>query len=548
MSIKNNPLWQQLQQHQQRLSGVDLSSLFAEQGDRAAAFTVQAGEWLLDYSKNRIDPAVMSQLFKLAQTCQLEAQRDAMFSGQAINTTEGRAVLHTALRNRSNQPVLVEGRDVMPAVNRELDKLRKFSDSVRQGQWRGFTGKAITDVVNIGIGGSDLGPAMVTEALRAWHQPGLQVHFVSNVDGAHLRDTLVGLDPETTLFIIVSKTFTTQETMTNAGSARHWICTALGEDAAIARHFVAVSTNLAAVTAFGIAADNIFEFWDWVGGRYSLWSTVGLSIAVAIGWENFAALLQGAHDMDCHFAAAPLEQNLPVILALVGVWYRNFWNASTVAILPYSQRLKLLPAFLQQLDMESNGKSVSKAGEPVKYETGPVVWGEPGTNGQHAFYQLIHQGTSLVPCDFIAVVNGDNGCDDHQQKLLANCIAQAEALMCGKSAQQVRSELEASGLDGEAVASLLPHKVFSGNRPSNMLLCQQLTPLALGNLIALYEHKVFCQGVIWGLNSFDQWGVELGKKLAGVVLEELQTGLSNSTHDASTGAIIEHVLRHMQKP
>lgn len=547
MSIHNNPLWKQLQQHQQRLSHVNLSGLFAQDSNRVAAFSAQAGEWYLDYSKNRIDSSAMASLLALAQSCELEARRDAMFSGQAINTTEGRAVLHTALRNRSNHPVLVQGEDVMPAVNRELEKLRQFSDRVRQGQWPGFTGKPVTDVVNIGIGGSDLGPAMVTEALRAWHQPGLRVHYVSNVDGAHLRDTLESLNPATTLFIVVSKTFTTQETMTNAGSARQWVVDGLGDESAIARHFVAVSTNLAAVTEFGIAADNIFEFWDWVGGRYSLWSTVGLSIAVAIGWENFAALLQGAHDMDRHFASAPLHQNLPVILALIGVWYRNFWGASTQAILPYNQRLKFLPAFLQQLDMESNGKSVNTGGQPVDCFTGPIVWGEPGTNGQHAFYQLIHQGTALIPCDFIVAVNADTGCDDHQQKLLANCIAQAEALMCGKSAELVREELQASGADEDAIEQLLPHKVFSGNRPSNMLICEELTPTALGNLVALYEHKVFCQGVIWGLNSFDQWGVELGKKLAGVVLGELQTGLSNSTHDESTGAIIERILRLMKK-
>lgn len=541
MSIRQLPVWDQLQQHRRAMEGRHLLTLFENDSDRFERFSLRVGDWFLDYSKNRIDTDTLSLLMALARAVGLESQRAAMFNGELINNTEGRAALHIALRNRSNTPIVVNGDDVMPAVNRELDKVRRFSDQVRSGEWRGYSDKTITDVVNIGIGGSDLGPAMVTEALRAYHQPGVNLHFVSNVDGTHLRDTLAGLNPDRTLFIIVSKTFTTQETMTNAHSARQWLVDSIGDVGAVARHFVAVSTNREAVTAFGIGRDNVFEFWDWVGGRYSLWSAVGLSIAVAIGGEHFDALLAGAYHMDRHFQTAPLETNMPVILALLGVWYRNFWGAETRAVLPYSQRLKFLPAFLQQLDMESNGKSVTKQGVSVDYLTGPVVWGESGTNGQHAFYQLIHQGTVLIPCDFIVAAESDIGCDDHQRKLLANCIAQAEALMRGKTAQTVREELRAGGLQGTKLEALLPHRCFAGNKPSNMLLCRQLTPAALGSLIALYEHKVFCQGVIWGINSFDQWGVELGKQLAGVILDELDAETDVGSHDHSTNGLINRV-------
>lgn len=540
MSICQHPLWEQLQRRQQALSGQPMLSLFDRDSDRFERFSLQAGSWLLDYSRNRIDADTLALLVELGRAAGLESRRDAMFRGEPINTTEGRAVLHIALRNCAGTPILVDGEDVMPAVKTELEKVRRFSDSVRAGDWRGFTGKRITDVVNIGIGGSDLGPAMVTEALRGYHQPGLAVHYVSNVDGSHLRDTLADLDPATTLFIVVSKTFTTQETMTNANSARRWLVDGLG-DAAVANHFVAVSTNTDAVTGFGIDTANMFGFWNWVGGRYSLWSAVGLSIAIAVGRDQFDALLQGAHRMDQHFLTAPLAQNMPVILALLGVWYRNFWGASTLAVLPYNQRLRYLPAFLQQLDMESNGKSVTLAGEAVACDTGPVLWGEPGTNGQHAFYQLIHQGTELIPCDFIATARSDAGFDDHQRKLLANCLAQSEALMRGKTAAEVERELRASGLSGAALEALVPHKCFAGNKPSNTLLCESLTPAALGELIALYEHKVFCQGVVWSVNSFDQWGVELGKQLAGVILEELESGTDVGDHDGSTRGLIHRI-------
>lgn len=541
MSIRQHPVWDTLLQHQRTLSSQHMLTLFDGDKQRFEKFSLQVGDWFLDYSKNRIDEAAWQSLMELARVADVEAKREAMFTGAAINNTEGRAVLHVALRNAPDQPIYVGGVDVMPEVTRELDKVRAFSDEVRSGKWRGFKGDTITDVVNIGIGGSDLGPAMVTEALREYHQPGLNVHYVSNVDGAHLRDTLAGLEPARTLFIIVSKTFTTLETMTNAGSARQWVLEALGDAKSVANHFVAVSTNTEAVRQFGIDRDNIFGFWDWVGGRYSLWSAVGLSIAVAIGRDHFDTLLKGAREMDHHFRTAPLEHNMPVILALLGVWYRNFWEASTLAVLPYCQRLKYLPAFLQQLDMESNGKSVTRDGVEVGTLTGPVVWGEPGTNGQHAFYQLIHQGTELIPCDFIVAAESDGGCDDHQKKLLANCIAQAEALMRGKTEIEVKEELREKGFSAAELERLAPHKHFAGNKPSNVLICRHLTPMALGALIALYEHKVFCQGAIWGINSFDQWGVELGKQLAGVVLRELDSGTEQGPHDASTHGLITKI-------
>lgn len=538
--LTNSPVWRSLIEHQCSSANLKMRELFADNPDRFEHFSLQAGELLLDYSKNRITSETLPLLFKLARQADLESRRDAMFNGDSINITEQREVLHTALRNNSGRPIHVDGMNIMPDIHRELDKVRRFSDQLRSGQWLGYSGKAISHVVNIGIGGSDLGPAMVTEALKSYHQPGLAVHFVSNVDGSHLADTLRAIDPETVLFIVASKTFTTQETMTNAHSARRWLSDKLGEEA-VSRHFVAVSTNADAVQAFGISQHNIFGFWDWVGGRYSLWSSVGLAIALAIGMDNFCSLLDGARQMDEHFVEAPLEQNMPVVLALLGIWYRNFYHASSHAVLPYCQRLHRLPAYLQQLDMESNGKSTRLDGAVVNYDTGPIIWGEPGTNGQHAFYQLIHQGTELIPCDFIMAAIGDEGTPDHHKKLLANFFAQTEALMKGKTEGEVRGELEAAGIRGESQDQLAPHKVFAGNKPSNTILFPRLTPAVLGSLIALYEHKVFVQGVIWNINSFDQWGVELGKQLAGVVLEELDQTSRVSSHDASTNALINRV-------
>jgi glucose-6-phosphate isomerase len=465
-----------------------------------------------------------------------------MLRGEKINVTEGRAVLHTALRNRSDAPVLVDGRDVMLDIRAVLEQMRLFSEAVRGGEWRGHTGEPITDIVNIGIGGSDLGPLMVCDALKPYARPDLRAHFVSNVDAAHLVHTLAELDPRRTLFIVASKTFTTQETMTNAGSARAWLLNGLGADtAAVGRHFVAVSTNTAAVQAFGIDPANMFVFWDWVGGRYSLWSAIGLSIAVYLGFARFEELLDGAHAMDRHFASEPLELNLPVVMALLGVWNSNFLGAESLAVLPYDQHLARFPAYLQQGDMESNGKSVTLAGARVDYQTGPLIWGEPGTNGQHAFYQLIHQGTRLVPCDFLAAVESQTPLGDHQNKLLANFFAQTEALAFGKTAAEVRVELEGQGLDAASIGRLLPHKVFEGNRPSTSILYGKLTPFRLGTLIALYEHKIFAQGVIWNVNSFDQWGVELGKVLAGRILPELADDAPVSSHDSSTNGLINHL-------
>lgn len=518
-----------------------MRELFAENPKRFDEFSLQFGNLFLDYSKNRIRAETMALLFELARQSNLEESRDAMFSGEIINTTEQRAVLHTALRNVSGHSVLLDGVDVIHDVNRELDAIREISDAVRSGEWRGYSGKPISDVVNIGIGGSDLGPAMAVSALKAYQQAGLNVHFVSNVDGVHLEDTLVSIDPERVLFVVASKTFTTQETMINARSARDWLLDYLKDEEAIARHFVAVSTNAEAVIEFGISADNILGFWDWVGGRYSVWSAVGLPVAIAIGMDNFVALLNGAQRMDDHFRKAPLEENMPVILALLGIWYRNFFAASTYAVLPYSQRLHRFPAYLQQLDMESNGKSIRKDGGSVNYATGPIVWGEPGTNGQHAFYQLIHQGTELIPCDFLIAACSDNPNDEHHSVLLANFIAQTEALMKGKTEAEARIELGLGGIHGQEQDRLAPHKVFSGNRPSNSLLFRQLDPSSLGSLIALYEHKVFVQGVIWNINSFDQWGVELGKELAMVILPELSQAEPVSTHDASTNGLLNWV-------
>jgi glucose-6-phosphate isomerase len=464
-----------------------------------------------------------------------------MFAGDKINTTEDRAVLHVALRNRSNRPIMVDGQDVMPAVNAVLKHMREFSEAIRNGSWTGYTGKKITDVVNIGIGGSDLGPVMVTEALKPYTKRDLKVHFVSNVDGTHIAETLRTLNPETTLFLVASKTFTTQETMTNAQSARSWFLQTASDEKHIAKHFAALSTNESAVKKFGIDPKNMFEFWDWVGGRYSLWSAIGLSIAIAIGMDHFEELLSGAHAMDEHFRTAPLEQNLPATMALIGLWYNDFFNAQTLAILPYDQYLHRFAAYFQQGDMESNGKYITKTGQTINdYETGPIVWGEPGTNGQHAFYQLIHQGTKLIPCDFIAPAQSQNLLGDHHPILLSNFFAQTEALMKGKTADEVRAELTKEGKVGQVLEDLIPHKVFPGNKPTNSIMFKKLTPRTLGSLVALYEHKIFTQGVIWNINSFDQWGVELGKQLAKAILPELSGGEKVSSHDASTNGLINY--------
>ncbi|HPR08967.1 MAG TPA: glucose-6-phosphate isomerase [Candidatus Saccharibacteria bacterium] len=523
--------WQQLQSMAPHFREMSLRQLFSSTPNRGETYHLTAGEIYLDYAKNRFDNTVLKTLLDLARECGVEKTRDAMFAGQKINTTENRAVLHTALRNQSENSIELDGIDVMPAIRAVLEQMRTFSRAVREGEWRGATGKRIRTVINIGIGGSDLGPVMATEALKWYSLRELQVKFVSNIDGSHLAEALHGAEPGETLFIIASKTFTTDETMTNAASARHWLVEALGEDA-VARHFVALSTNLEAVAEFGIDPANAFAFWDWVGGRYSLTSAIGLSLMIAIGTDNFDELLSGFYTVDEHFRTAPLEQNMPVLLALIGIWNTNFLGAETEAILPYEQYLHRLPAYLQQASMESNGKSVTKDGQRVDYMTGPVLWGEPGTNGQHAFYQLIHQGTRLIPCDFIVFaqsLNNPDGHNEHHRKLLANVFAQSQALAFGKTADEVRA-------DGVA-ETLVPHKVFEGNRPSNTLLLPKLTPSTLGQLIALYEHKIFVQGVIWGINSFDQWGVELGKVLAKDIYEHLDaTDLLR--YDSSTAVLL----------
>jgi len=542
--LTESPAWRALQQHYAQASQLSMRDLFNADSQRFRRYSLQLNDLLVDYSKNRITDETLGLLLDLTRQTRLPEHIEAMFSGEKINNTEQRAVLHTALRNRSNRPVLVDGEDVMPRINRVLDQMRVFSDEIRSGEWRGFSGKAITDVVNIGIGGSDLGPVMVCEALKPYIRAGLRPHFVSNIDGTHIVETLKPLNPETTLFIVASKTFTTQETITNARAAREWLLQASGADTgAVPRHFVALSTNVEAVTAFGIDSHNMFEFWDWVGGRYSLWSAIGLSIAIVIGMDNFEDLLTGAHDMDEHFRHAPMAENIPVILALIGVWYNNFFAAETHAILPYDQYLHRFPAYLQQSDMESNGKRVNHAGQVVDYSSGPVIWGEPGTNGQHAFYQLIHQGTKLIPSDFIATIESHNPVADHHDILLSNFFAQTEALMKGRTGDEARAELEQSGLSGEALERLLAHKIFPGNRPTNSILIQKLTPRSLGSLIAMYEHKIFVQGMIWDINSFDQWGVELGKQLARNIQPELRQAGDVNSHDASTNGLINH-YRH----
>ena len=537
-AVASLPSWQALVKHFGSIRTTHMRDMFATDPARFSRYSLETCGILLDYSKNRITEETMRLLFALARERGMEEWRERMFHGEPINSTEHRAVLHVALRNRSNRPILVNGKDVMPGVNAVLRHMREFSEEVRLGKWKGYTGKPITDIVNIGIGGSDLGPVMVTEALKPYSRSDLQTHFVSNVDGTHIAETLKRLHAEQTLFIIASKTFTTQETLTNANTARQWLLSHAHDEKAIARHFVALSTNEAEVRKFGIDPHNMFEFWDWVGGRYSLWSAIGLSIAVDIGMDRFEELLTGAHAMDEHFRTAPLEKNMPVVLGLLGVWYNNFFGASTHAVLPYDQYLHRLPAYLQQGDMESNGKSVARDGSRVEYETGPVIWGEPGTNGQHAFYQLIHQGTKLIPADFIAPIESHNPVGDHHRILLSNFFAQTEALMRGKTKEEARRELEAEGKAGAALEDLLPHKVFEGNRPTNSLMMRRVTPTTLGSLIALYEHKIFTQGIIWNINSFDQWGVELGKQLAKRILPELNTGESVMSHDVSTNGLM----------
>ena len=529
--------WGKLSAHYQDVKSLHMKDMFAADSKRFEKFSTKFEGILLDYSKNRITEDTLSLLFELAEEVGLKAAISEQFSGSKINETENRAVLHTALRNLSGEPVMVDGKDVMPEVLAVLDQMEQFSSKLFSGQWKGYTGKAITDVVNIGIGGSDLGPVMVTEALKPYWK-NITPHFVSNVDGSHICETLKNVDPETTLFIIASKTFTTQETMTNAFTARNWFVEKTGSEDNIGKHFVAVSTNKAAVSDFGIDPANMFVFWDWVGGRYSLWSAIGLSIVCTIGFDNYRQLLEGAHAMDCHFKAEPFEGNLPVILALIGLWYNNFFGAETEAILPYDQYLHRFSAYFQQGNMESNGKTVDRNGELVNYQTGPIVWGEPGTNGQHAFYQLIHQGTKLIPCDFIAPAQTHNPAGDHHVILLSNFFAQTEALMMGKTEQQVVAEFEAAGKKPQEYQALVPFKVFEGNKPTNSFLVDKITPRALGSLVAMYEHKIFAQGVIWNIFSFDQWGVELGKQLAKAILPELVSEDVVISHDASTNGLI----------
>ncbi|MCW2477336.1 glucose-6-phosphate isomerase [Candidatus Symbiopectobacterium sp. NZEC151] len=530
--------WRALQQHFSTMEQVQISELFAQDPDRFSRFSATFDDLMLvDYSKNRITQETLDKLLSLARETQLSEAIASMFSGEKINRTEDRAVLHVALRNRRNTPIVVDGKDVMPEVNAVLQKMKGFSERIISGSWKGYTGKAITDVVNIGIGGSDLGPFMVTEALRPFKNH-LNMHFVSNVDGTHIAETLKTLNPETTLVLVASKTFTTQETMTNAHSARDWFLKTAQDEQHIAKHFAALSTNASAVSAFGIDTANMFEFWDWVGGRYSLWSAIGLSIILSIGFDHFEQLLSGAHAMDQHFATTPIEKNLPVLLALIGIWYNNFFGAETEAILPYDQYMHRFAAYFQQGNMESNGKYVDRDGNPVTYQTGPIIWGEPGTNGQHAFYQLIHQGTKLVPCDFIAPAVSHNPLGDHHGKLLSNFFAQTEALAFGKSREVVEAEFAAQGKTAQQVEHVAPFKVFEGNRPTNSILLREITPYSLGALIALYEHKIFTQGAILNIYTFDQWGVELGKQLANRILPELENDQPISSHDSSTNGLI----------
>ncbi len=544
-ALTQSPAWQALVRHQAEIDRVHLRDLFAADSQRFQRFSIEIGALLLDYSKHRATHETMKLLFDLARQAQVFEWRDKMMSGEKINRTEDRAVLHVALRNRSNRPILVDGKDVMPEVNAVLAKMRGFTDAVRSGQWRGHTGERITDVVNIGIGGSDLGPTMVSLALKPYWQDGLRAHFVSNVDGTQLAEVLREVSPERTLFVVESKTFTTQETLMNARSARAWLVEKLASETAVPKHFVAVSTATEEVKKFGIDPQNMFVFWDWVGGRYSLWSAIGLPIALMIGMNRFEELLAGGHAMDEHFRTAPMEQNAPVVMAMLGVWYANFFGAATHAILPYDQYMSRFAAYFQQGDMESNGKRVNRSGQTIDdYTTGPIVWGEPGTNGQHAFYQLLHQGTRLVPADFLAPLETHNPLGRHHEVLLANLFAQPEALMRGKTLDEARAELKAQGLSPERVAELAAHKTFPGNRPTSSIVFPKLTPEALGMLIALYEHKIFVQGIVWDIFSFDQWGVELGKQLAKKIEPELEgTGIVSS-HDSSTNALINRYKKH----
>ncbi|MDR2171792.1 MAG: glucose-6-phosphate isomerase [Planctomycetaceae bacterium] len=538
-NITQSKVWLDLTEHRKTLDQISMRQMFADDPHRFDKFSILFAEQkiLFDYSKNLANNTTIQLLTNLANECKLEQFRDSMFSGAKINFTENRAVLHTALRNRSNKPVLVDGKNIMDDVNSVLARIKLFSQKIIDGKWHGFTNKPITDVVNIGIGGSDLGPVMVTEALKPY-KTRLNLHFVSNIDGSHIAETLKKLDPATTLFIIASKTFTTQETMTNAETAKDWFLKHAKEKSFVSKHFVAISTNKQKVEAFGVDTTNMFEFWDWVGGRYSLWSAIGLSIVLAIGFDNFEQLLTGAYEADQHFQKTPLDKNIPALMGLLGVWYNNFWNADTHAILPYDQYLHRFPAYLQQADMESNGKKIDRQNQNINYSTGAIVWGEPGTNGQHAFYQLIHQGTKLIPCDFLAPAQTHNPIKDHHEKLLANFIAQTEALMKGKNLDEVKDELKKSGLNENEINLLAPSKVFNGNKPTNSFFFEKLTPATLGALIAFYEHKIFVQGAIWNINSFDQMGVELGKQLASKILPELKSNEKINSHDNSTNGLI----------
>ncbi len=539
-ALTHSDAWKALAAHRVANAHSQMRDMFAQDPERFHKFSARFGDILLDYSKNIITEETLKLLHDLAKQEHVSDWIKKMFSGEHINVTEGRAVLHVALRNRANNPIVVDGENVMPKVNETLAQMQRFCRVVRDGTWKGYTGKPITDIINIGIGGSDLGPVMATEALKPYGRAGMTMHFVSNIDGTHMLETLKRLNPETALFIVASKTFTTQETLTNAHTAKDWFLKSAHDGRAVAKHFVAVSTNREEVAKFGIDTKNMFEFWDWVGGRYSLWSAIGLPIALYIGMENFEALLAGAHEMDEHFRTAPLEKNIPVTLALIGIWYNNFFDAQTQAILPYDQYMHRFAAYLQQADMESNGKRIRRDGELANYSTGPIIWGEPGTNGQHAFYQLIHQGTKLVPADFLAPMETHNPVAEHHAILLSNFFAQTEALMHGKTEAEVKAELTSQGLSEQAAKTLLPHKLFPGNRPTNSILFHKLTPKTLGSLIAMYEHKIFVQGIIWNINSFDQWGVELGKQLAKRILPELKGREPIVGHDSSTNGLINY--------
>ena len=542
MLPKINPIttsaWKALNEHFSEMKHVHMRELFKNDSDRFSDYSIASRDIVFDYSKNIINDKTLKLLYQLAHECNLKAGIDAMFNGEKINETEGRAVLHTALRNLSSEPVFAEGKDIMPDIRKVLKQMKNFCNRVHDGKWRGYTGKRIKYIVNIGIGGSDLGPLMVSEALKPYWLEGIQTYFVSNVDGTHIAETLKKIKPERTLFLIASKTFTTQETMTNAFTAREWFLEHAVDERHIAKHFAALSTNESEVVKFGINKKNMFQFWDWVGGRYSLWSAIGLSIALTIGYKNFEELLAGAYEADQHFKNTSFEKNVPVLMALIGVWYTNFFGAQSETILPYDQYMHRFAAYFQQGNMESNGKSVDRNGEQVEYSTGPVIWGEPGTNGQHAFYQLIHQGTLIIPCDFIAPAQSHNSIGDHHQKLMSNFFAQTEALMNGKTEDEAEMELERSGLSNEAISKLLPYKVFAGNKPTNSFLIKKITPYNLGQLIAFYEHKIFVQGLLWNIFSFDQWGVELGKELANKILPELRDDEKISSHDSSTNGLI----------